>query len=335
MTTEARIQLTSTELGTIWMTYQSTSASLVMFDLFKEKTINKEAQNILADYIVECQDIKNKAVDIFNNENAVIPMGFEESDIVREAPALFDDFFNIMFLRQMMKLNFGHSAVSLTMSYMKEVNDILKLNFDVANKYYLMTTNFLLENGVLPKPPYVTMPTTVEFIEGRNYMSGSNPLSEKRALNTIEVGYITESIEDNIFGMQMMTGFAQVAKESEVKKYFIDGKELAKKIITELSKILLQSDIQPPSTWAGKATNSTIPPFSDKIMMYLTSIVSSASIGYTALGTSFSMRKDLHLKLGLMSKNIFDFSKEGGKIMIKHKWMEEPPQMEDRNQLTK
>ncbi|MCB2295619.1 DUF3231 family protein, partial [Clostridium algoriphilum] len=191
MTTEARIQLTSTELGTIWMTYQSTSASLVMFDLFKETTINKEAQNILADYIVECQNIKNKTVAIFNNENAVIPMGFEESDIVREAPALFDDFFNIMFLRQMMKLNFGHSAVSLTMSYMKEVNDILKLNFEVANNYYLMATNFLLENGVLPKPPYVTMPTTVEFIEGRNYMSGYNPLSEKRALNTIEVGYIT------------------------------------------------------------------------------------------------------------------------------------------------
>ena len=85
MTTEARIQLTTTELGTTWMTYQSTSASLVMFDLFKEKTINKEAQNILTEYIVECQNIKNKTVDIFNNENAVIPMGFEESDIVREA----------------------------------------------------------------------------------------------------------------------------------------------------------------------------------------------------------------------------------------------------------
>ena len=335
MTTEAKIQLTSTELGTTWMTYQSTSASLIMFDLFKEKTINKEAQNILADYIVECQNIKNKTVDIFNNENAVIPMGFEESDIVRESPPLFDDFFNIMFLRQMMKLNFGHSAVSLTMSYMKEVNDILKLNFEIANNYYLRATNFLLENGVLPKPPYVTMPTTIEFVEGRNYMSGFNPLSEKRALNTIEVGYINEAIEDNIFGMQMMTGFAQVAKESEVKNYFITGKELAKKIITELSKILLQSDIQPPSTWAGKATDSTIPPFSDKLMMYLTSIVSNASIGYTALGTSFSMRRDLHIKLGRMSKNIFDFSKEGGKIMIKHKWMEEPPQMEDRNQLTK
>ena len=47
------------------------------------------------------------------------------------------------------------------------------------------------------------------------------------------------------------------------------------------------------------------------------------------------MRSDLQIKLALIVKNIFNYSKKGGKIMIKHKWMEEPPQMEDRNQLTK
>ncbi len=335
MTTESKIQLSSTELGTIWMAYQTTSASLMLFSLLKEKTIDQESQKIITDFIAECQNIKNKTMDIFNNEKAVIPIGFKESDIIKGAPPLFDDFFNIMFLRQIMKLNFSHTAISLAMSYMKEVNDVLKLHFDTSNNYYILTTNYLLEKGVLPRPPYVVMPTTVEFIERKNYMSGFNPFTDKRALNTIEVGFINESIENNIFGMQMMTGFAQVAKENEVKNYFIEGKELAKKIISELSDILLQSDIQPPSTWAGKATNSTVPPFSDKLMMYLTNMVSNSSMGYTALGTSFSLRGDLHLKLAQLSKSIFDFSKEGGKIMIKHKWMEEPPQMEDRNQLTK
>ena len=113
----------------------------------------------------------------------------------------------------MMKLNFGHSAVFSAMSYMKEVHDILKLNYDIADKYYVMTTNYLLGKGVLAKPPYVTMPKQVEFIEDKNYMSGFNIFSDKRSLNTIEVGYINEAIEDNIFGMQLMTGFAQVAKD--------------------------------------------------------------------------------------------------------------------------
>ena len=99
-----------------------------IFDLSKNKTIDKEAQNILTTVNTEVQNIKNEIVNIFNNEKAVIPMGFGERDIVMESPPLFDDIFNIMFLRQMMKLNFGHTAVFSAISYKKEVHDIFKLN---------------------------------------------------------------------------------------------------------------------------------------------------------------------------------------------------------------
>ena len=44
MTTEAKIQLTSTELGTLWMSYFARSSIILMCDLFKDKTIEKEAQ---------------------------------------------------------------------------------------------------------------------------------------------------------------------------------------------------------------------------------------------------------------------------------------------------
>ena len=335
MTTEARIQLTSTELGSLWMTYLSTSAKLLIADLFKDRTTDQEAQHILTAYISESEAIKSKIIKIFNDEKAVIPVGFDERDVVREAPPLYDDIFNIIFLRQMTKLTFGHSAISTAMSYKKEVQDIFKLNYDVAFKYYFMTTDYLLKKGVLTRPPYVTMPKTVEFVEDKNYMSGFNVFSNKRSLNTIEVGFISETIEDTIFGMQLLTGFAQVTTESDVKKYFIDGKELGKKIITQFSDLLLQSDIQASSGWAGKSTDSTTPPFSDKLMMYLVSLISSASLGSAAVGTSFSMRSDLLSKLAINAKDAFDFAKKGGLIMIAHKWMEEPPQMEDRNQLTK
>ena len=335
MTTEAKIQLTATELGSLWMIYQSSSALVTLFALLKDKTIEKEAQNILNSYITEVQNVKDEIKNVFNNENAVIPIAFDEHDVVKDAPPLFDDIFNIMFLRQMMKFNYSASATFSSMSYMKEVQDIFKLNYDISNKYYVMTTNYLLGKGVLSRPPYATMPKQVEFIDKISYMSGKNPFLERRSLNTIEVGFLNEGIEDNIFGMQLMTGFAQIAKGKEVKEYFIEGKELAKKIITEVSSMLLKSDIQPPSTWAGKATNSTAPIFTDKIMMYITSLISSAALRFNALGTSFSLRSDLHTKFALISKNIFDFSKKGGKVMIENKWMEEPPQMEDRNQLTR
>ena len=335
MTTEAKIQLTSTELGTLWMTYISLSARLIIDDLLKDKTIDEEAKGIIAACIADGEKLKKDIANIFNNENAVIPLGFNERDIIMKSPPLFDDIFNIMFLRRMMKLNFGYDGVFTAMSYMKEVNDTFQLNFILSNKYYMMTTNYLLGKGVLARPPYVTMPKEVEFIEDKNYMSGLNILSNKRSLNTIEIGYIYETIENNIFNMQLLTGFSQVAKDSEVKKYFIRGKELSKKCITELSSTLLQSDIQPPSTWAGKVTDSIDAPFSDKLMMYINSLIASTALGFTALGTAFSMRNDLPFKLALISKDTLEYSKKGAKIMIEHKWLEEPPQMEDRNQLSK
>jgi len=229
MTTEAKIQLTSSELGTLWMAYMSISARSKFYDYFKEKTIDKEAKNMLTTAATELEAIRNKILNIFNNQGAVIPIGFDQRDILKDAPPLFDDIFNIMFLRQMTKFAFAHNAVYLSMSYSKEVSDIFKLHIDVAKTYYTLTTNYLLGKGVLAKPPSVTMPKQVEFIEDKNYMSGKNLFSEKRSLNTLEVGFLNEAIEDNIFGMQLMTGFAQVSTETEVKKYFIEGKELAKK----------------------------------------------------------------------------------------------------------
>ena len=109
--------------------------------------------------------------------------------------------------------------------------------------------------------------------------------------------------------------------------------ELSKKIISTLSDILLQSDIQPPSTWTGKATASTVAPFSDKLMMYNTSLLSTFGLGSSAIGAAFSLRSDLPLKLANLSKDIFTYSQDGGQLMVKNGWMEEPPQAEDRFQL--
>ena len=335
MSVEAKIQLTSTELGRLWMAYQIRSSMIAIFRNIRDRTIDEEAKGILNLSLIEDEKVISELSKIINNQNAVIPIAFDDRDIFRDAPALFDDLFNIMFLRQMMKLSLGYSTLYMASSYMKEVEEIFKLIHASAEKFYVLTTDYLLSKGVLAKPPYVTMPTKVEFIEDKKYVSGFKVLNDKRALNTIEVGYIYEAIEDNIFGMQLITGFAQVANENEVKKYFIEGKELSKKIITNLSSVFLKSDIQPPSTWAGKATTSIVSPYSDKLMMFNVNLLSNFATGSSSLGTSFSMRSDLPLIFTQIAKNTFSYAKKGGELMIQHMWMEEPPQMEDRNQLTK
>lgn len=331
----SKTAMTSSELGTLWMTYEIKSLMDRMIEHFALNTKDSKAKKILENHVKENKKLLTEIKEIYNKEKAVIPVAFSDHDVFYDAPVLFDDIFHIMFLRIMMKINLGFNAIHLGMSYRKDIRKFYENTLRNSQETYEMCTDYLTDQGVLSRPPYVTMPKEVEFVEEKKYMSGIQMFNNKRTLNTLEVAYVYQTLEVNVFGMQLMTGFAQVAKESEAKDYFLKGKELAKKIIGDFSEILLDSDIQPPTTWAGKATDSIIPPFSDKLMMYCTNILSSYALGNSALGMSFSMRSDLPLKLAIYAKNALDYAREGGKLMISHKWLEEPPQMEDRNQLIK
>lgn len=326
-------KITSGEIGTLWMHYIIRSLLKQMTRFFASKTMEQQAKDILTNYSTEVDTYNNMIREIFEKEKAIIPFGFDERDVFDDAPSLFDDMFHIFFLRTMAKVVMGFSAVHLTMAFRKDVRDYFAKSMDFTKDIYNECTEYLTQQGDLVRPPYVTMPKQVEFIEEKKYMSGMQMFRNKRTLNTLEISYLFTIIETNIFGMQLTTGFAQVAKEKEVRDYFAKGKELAKKVISDVSSIILDSDILPPATWAGKATDSTIPPFSDKMMMYLINIMSSSAVAGNALGMAFSMRGDLPVKLAVITLDASKYAKEGGKLMITHKWLEEPPQMEDRNAL--
>lgn len=327
--------LSSSELGTLWMTYQEKTMKQRMLEYFIEQADDPQAKEIMQDayekIINHIEDIKN----IFINEGAVLPIGYTENDVYIGVPKLYDNMFDIMFLRLLEEISMGLHTLHLSMAYRKDIVLLYKELTAFTQDVYDQCTDYLQEKDVLPPPPAVSMPKTVEIANGTNYMSGFNLFSEKRALNTVEVAHLYHAIETNVIGMQLITGFAQVANEPEVKKYFIKGKELAKKIVTDYTQLFLQSDIQPPSTWGANATDSKIAPFSDKLMLYCTSLFCSFGLGGNALGTAFSLRSDLPLKMANTAKDVLSYGKDGGKIIAINGWLEEPPQMQDRNDLTK
>lgn len=226
-------------------------------------------------------------------------------------------------------------ALYSTMSYRKDIRQLFKQLTSNAQEMFDQCTQFLLDKGVLVRPPFMTMPKEVTFVQDKNYLSGFNLLRETRALNAIEISLIHHAIETNLTGMQLMIGFAQVANDKKVKEYFVEGMKLSKEVETTLGEYLRQDYIEPPATHAGKATNSTVAPFSDKLMMYITNLLGSFGLGSNALGGAFSLRSDLPVTMARLAQKILPFIKDGGEIMIKHGWMEEPPQVEDRRQLTK
>ena len=111
--------------------------------------------------------------------------------------------------------------------------------------------------------------------------------------------------------------------------------ELCKKQIKIFQEILLDSNAQYSATTGSTVTTSTIPPFSEKLMMHCIFLLNGFSMVGSSFGTFFTLRNDLSLKIALIAKDIYFYGDEGIKINIKQGWFEEPPQMEDRAQIIK
>ncbi|MGD6847246.1 DUF3231 family protein [Rossellomorea aquimaris] len=335
MSSSNRVPITSSELANLWMTYQDKTMIMRFLEYFLEHVEQEETRKILQSYYERAAESVEFVISIFQQEGAVIPAGFTENDVNKGAPKLFDYMYDVMYLHMMSKLGTALYALYSTMSYRQDIRQFFRRLTTEAQEAYDQATNVLLEAGVLSRSPYVSMPKEVEFVREKNYMTGLNWFSNERSLNTIEISLIHNAIETNLTGMQLMIGFAQVAHDQQVRNHFVKGMELSKKVETSLGEFLRQDYIEPPATHAGKATNSTVAPFSDKLMMYNTSLLTTFGLGSNALGGAFSLRTDLPAKMALLTKDIFDFAKQGGIIMIKNGWMEKPPQVEDRNQLIK
>ncbi|WP_078553467.1 DUF3231 family protein [Bacillus alkalicellulosilyticus] len=325
--------LTSSELGSLWLTYQEKTMLFQIVDYLKTKADDENSRKILSDLHRDISTFINRIKDILQNEGAIIPLGFTEKDIHKDAPQLFDNGFDIIFIRLLKEISMGMHAIHMTMGYRQDIIQLYQDLTVMVQQTYHNCTTYLNEKGLLARPPYVSMPKSINFIQDTAYMSGLNPLKQSRPLNTVEVGHIYRGIETNIVGIQLMTAFAQTAQTQGVKDYCKKGKGLSQKIVEDFQKVLSKSDIVTPSPAAGHITKSTVPAFSDKLMMYCTSLLCSFALGSNGLGTAFSLRSDLPVKMASYSKDIFDYAMEGGKLMINHGWMEEPPQMENREQL--
>jgi len=328
--------ISSSELGTLWLTYQEKTMALRLLEYFKLKADDEQAKDIITNLYEEVEHFIEKINATFQQEGAVIPVGFTSEDVNIGVPKLYDSGFDIMFVRLLNEISMGLHSLNITMSFREDITIMFKEMTAVTQKYYLLCTQYLLEKGLLPRSPYVSMPKSVEFVKDKDYLGGfpMNPFNnKKRTLNTVEVSHLHHSIESNVTGMQMITGFAQCASNEEIRKYFLEGAELSKSIIKEIREVLLESNVLSPEPSGGHVTRSTSAPFSDKLMMYCTSLFCSFAMGSNSLGTAFSLRNDLAAKNAAFMKDIFEYAHKAAKIMIKNGWMEEPPQMEERKQI--
>ncbi|MEH7299133.1 DUF3231 family protein [Neobacillus drentensis] len=158
---------------------------------------------------------------------------------------------------------------------------------------------------------------------------------EKRPLVAAEVDHIFANMQRNPLGVAALTGFSQVAKDKDVKQFFLKGLDVGNKHINLFRGKLEESKLPVPMGWDSEITNSTTHTFSDKLMMFYTSGLIALSVDYYGTAVSQSPRGDLSTMYYRLSLEVQMYAEDGANIMIKNRWLEQPSMASDRDELVR
>lgn len=326
-------KLTSSELGDLYANYIGDSLYCCMFEHQLIVAEDQQIKELLETNLEISKNHLKKIEKIFKQEQIPIPVGFGENDIRKDAPKLFSDVFMLFYLTQISRANMTIFSDGLGTATREDIINYFENCLEESLHQYKKSIHLLLEKGMDIAFPTIPYPKSVDFIEKENFTSFIT--GKKRPLTALEIKQLQVNINTNTLGKSLMLGFSQVASAEALRNYFYDGVQLADKQISQLGDMLMRENLPTPKLMDTHITDSTIAPFSDKLMLYHTFLANGLGIENYGSAISKVLRKDIHDQFVSLSAGIAKYSNKGLNIMIENGWLEEPPSCADREKLSK
>ncbi|UOQ94840.1 DUF3231 family protein [Halobacillus shinanisalinarum] len=334
--TENRTKLTSSELASIWSSYMNDSMSKCVLSYFLKHVEDDEIRSIVQfAYDISSTHIK-KLTSIFQLEELPLPTGFtKEHDLNGNAPKLFTDMFMLHYINHMAKVGLLAYSSFMAMSARKDIRAYFMEGLQETSDLYDNSSDVLLSKGLFVRAPYIAYPTRTDFVDSKKYLNGYSVVGKQRPLNTVEISHLFMNIQTNMIGNKLALSFAQTSPNEQVQKWMLRGADISKKHVEIFMKALMNNNIQPPASSDVSITDSTTPPFSDKLALFHMGLLSGAGTGNYATAAAASQRNDLMVNYERLSLEIARFAKDGADLMISNGCLEQPPGTIDKHKLAK
>jgi hypothetical protein len=329
----SKVDLTSSEMANLWTAYIDNSTMIVklkyILKIIQDNEIRPIAEKLYQFSEQNVQQLKQ----IYENENHTVPIGFTDADVDLTAPRLFSDSYFLVFLQMKFDLNFNAYSMGLSHSTRADIRSFFNQCLTTSTQLFNETVDLMLSKGIYVRPPFIPTPKTVDMTERQSFLTGW--FGNRRSLTAIEIDQLFFSIHRNAIGQALLLGFSQVAKNKEVQEYLRRGADIAKKHMEIFSSVLMEEDIPASMIWVSKIEDTTISPFSDKLIMFEVTGVTQAGIGYYGRALSAAQRRDLGTHYMRVLSESLQYGEDGANIIINHAWLEEPPQAPNRKQKIK
>lgn len=324
MSNITQIPLVSSEITGIWNSYMGESLLLCKFKYFLNRVEDTETQNILQYSLDLCNQRIEILTNLFNQEKLPTPEGFKEKDVNINAPRLFTDTFYLHYLSYTSRVAMKNYTMTLSQTARSDIRDYFSKCIQEYVDLYNRAAELKLSKGIFIRAPHVEVPKRVQYVKSEGFLI--DWFGKKRALLTGEITHIFSINFASITRKALLVGFDQVCRDKKISNYILRGVDLATKQTDVLNSILEDEGIPTASSSDSYVTDSTITPFSEKLILNKIMIICSAKISSIGIALADTRRSDLQTIYTKLTDELMKYSKDGLDIMIHNGWLEQPPQ---------
>ncbi|MET3698712.1 uncharacterized protein DUF3231 [Bacillus oleivorans] len=328
---QANIELTCTEIGGLWGVFIQESMSTCFLTYFLHHLQDEEIIPLVKEALQISQKRLDTIKNIFLAENFPLPSAFSEGDVNLSAPPLFHDAFALSYIYMTNRLGMINFSYTASNNVRLDVLDFFTECIHTSTEMFGKAVKMMLSKGIYDRPPKMNYPKEIEFVQKESFLSGI--IGTKRPLNAIEVSEVFFNVERNYFSVLIMLGFAQVLKDKKLKAHVIRGKTISEKQISFFNNLLMEEDLLGTVTVSMEVTDSTVSPFSDKLILSMINVLNSVDISLISHAMSVSMRTDLAAQYSKIIAEVMAYSKDTFDIVVEKKWLEQPPLVTNRKKL--
>lgn len=329
----SNIKPTSSEISYLWQTYMAESMSCAMLKHMVAKSKDPDIHDVLQLALdVASQNITTIEA-IFNSIHHPVPDAFGEKDVDVNAPELFSELFSIAYTKHMTRYILLNHSLAFSDSSRSDIKDFFSGAMEKEKGVIQKADQVLLAKGLFSKSPNIEFPDRIEYVHNKNYYGSIFGKSE-RTLNAVEISNIFNVIDFKTAMRALKQGFAQVTKSDQVRNHLNRGTIMADKQLEVLGGLLEKDDLPKPEILNDLITDSTQSPYSDRLMMFHTTIAMARIIMAYGIGLTNNARKDIVADFTRLMVELLEFSKDGVDIMIENGWLEQVPQTVNRKRLT-
>ncbi|WP_051529985.1 DUF3231 family protein [Anoxybacteroides tepidamans] len=325
------VKLTAPEISALWSQYQNDTMARCVYKYMINIVEDASIRPILEFALSLAESHIPKIKEYFTQEQFPIPHGFTDEDVNSEAPRLFSDEACLMYTYAMSNSGLGLYADALAISMRKDVRDYFLQCQNEAVELFNRSLDLLLEKGFVSKPPFVYPEKDVEFVEKEGFFQ--ELFRGKRPLSSIETTHVFFDVRKVQFSKSLTMAFAQTANSREVREFLWRGVEIYGKHIEVFESILSENQLPQPKSEEAEITNSTVAPFSDRLMLSHKAFLDSIIVAMYGTAIATCNRPDLIVNYSRLAEELVQYMKDTRDLMVKHRWLERPPMTENREAL--